>query len=68
MQVRHLQNTEEVIEIAQPKQEEQPPLEEIIQFMALLAAIHQTPPAATAPPALPKEKRDEDEPRGPGTS
>jgi hypothetical protein len=64
MQVRHLQNTEAVIQIAESKIEEQPPLEEIVQSLALLAALHVGPPKAETPAVgLPKKKDDEEEPQ-----
>lgn len=60
MQVRHIEKSDEVIEIAQPKHEEQPPLEEIVQCLALLAAIHQGPPIVQ--PAVKKKDEDDEEP------
>ena len=63
MQVRHLQNTEAVVQIEESKIEEQPPLEEIVQSLALLAALHVGPPKAETPAlALPKKKDDEEGP------
>jgi hypothetical protein len=59
MQVRHIEKSDEVVEIAQPKHEEQPPLEEIVQCLALLAAIHQGPPLVQ--PASPSKKKSEEE-------
>jgi hypothetical protein len=59
MQVRHIEKSDEVVEIAQPKHEEQPPLEEIVQCLALLAAIHQGPPIVK--PGLSSKKDEEDE-------
>jgi hypothetical protein len=64
MQVRHLQNTEAVVQIVEAKIEEQPPLEEIVQSLALLAALHVGPPKAETPAlALPKKKDDDEEPQ-----
>ena len=64
MQVRHLQNTEAVVQIVESKIEEQPPLEEIVQSLALLAALHVGPPKAETPAvALPRKKNEEEEPQ-----
>lgn len=68
MEVRYLQNTEELVEIAPVKHEEQPPLEEIVQSLALLALVHQGPPKPGQPqPSMSRteEEEKEEEPKPP---